>query len=364
VITSFVGQPLDALDTPALIVDRDALDANIAVMASTLAELGTGWRPHAKAHKSPAVAHRLLAAGAHGITCAKTSEAEVYAASGIRDILIANQVVGPIKTRRLAHLARQADIAVAVDSLENAREHDAAAGDAGTSPRLVIEMDCGMGRAGIAPGEPAIALAKAIAAMAHVRFGGVMTWEGHAMSVADPAERAAAIRASLGPVLETVEAIREAGIEVPIVSCGGTGTFMTTAGIDGVTEVQAGGGIFGDRVYRDLGVPVSPALSLVVTVTSRPAPDRIIFDAGRKSVDPSARAPEVVGLDGVAGLAFSAEHGTIRLEGPNDEVRVGDRLRLNIGYSDQVVHLHEHLYVVEGGCIDAVWPTQARGRLQ
>ncbi len=363
-ITSIVGQPLDALDTPALIVEREPFAANIATMAGTLSELGTGWRPHAKAHKSPAVAHLLLEAGAHGITCAKTSEAEVYAASGVRDILIANQVVGPTKTRRLAHLARQADIAVAVDCVENARQHDAAAAEAGTSPRLVIEMDCGMGRAGIAPGEPALELAKAITAMEHVRFGVVMTWEGHTMSIADATEREAAIRAALGPVLETVAAIREAGIEVPIVSCGGTGTFLTTAGIEGVTEVQAGGGIFGDRVYRKLDVPVRPALSLVVTVTSRPAPDRIIFDAGRKSIDPSASVPEAVGLDGVTGMAFSAEHGTIHLEGPNDCVKIGDRLRLNIGYSDQVVHLHEHLYVVRDGCIDAVWPTAARGRLQ
>lgn len=184
------------------------------------------------------------------------------------------------------------------------------------------------------------------------------------MEVKDPAGREATVRSSLAPVLETVAAIREAGIDVPIVSCGGTGTFQTTAGIDGVTEVQAGGGIFGDRVYRDLDVPVKPALSLLVTVTSRPAPDRIIFDAGRKSIDPSARIPEAVGVDGVTGMSFSAEHGTIRLEAPNDCIKVGDRLRLNVGYSDQVVHLHEHLYVVREQEIDAVWPTAARGRLQ
>lgn len=363
-ITSLVGLPLDALDTPALLIEREPFHANIALMASTLAERGTGWRPHAKAHKSPAVAHLLLEAGAHGITCAKTSEAEVYAAAGVRDILIANQVVGPIKTRRLAHLARQADIAVVVDSIENAREHDAAAAEAGTAPRLLIEIDCGMGRAGVAPGEPAVALAREIAGMRHVRFAGVMTWEGHTLSVKDPAEREAAIHAALDPVLATVEAIRADGIEVPIVSAGGTGTFLTTAGIASVTEVEAGGGIFGDRFYRNLGVPVAPALSLLVTVTSRPAPDRIIVDAGRKAVDPSNIAPEVVGLEGVSSLAFSAEHGTIRLDGPNDAVRVGDRLRLTIGYSDQVVHLHEHLFVVDGDCVDAVWPTLARGRLQ
>jgi D-serine deaminase-like pyridoxal phosphate-dependent protein len=191
-----------------------------------------------------------------------------------------------------------------------------------------------------------------------------MTWEGHTLGVSDPAEREAAIRSALAPVLETVEAIRSIGIEVPIVSCGGTGTFLTTAGIEGVTEVQAGGGIFGDRFYRNLNVPVQPALSLLVTVTSRPTPERIIFDAGRKTVDPSGKVPEVIGLDGVTSLAFSAEHGTIHLDGPNSEVRVGDRLRLNIGYSDQVVHLHEHLFVIDGECVDAVWPTLARGRLQ
>jgi D-serine deaminase-like pyridoxal phosphate-dependent protein len=364
VITSFVGQPLDALDTPALIIDLAALQANIDLMATTLRAHDTGWRPHAKAHKSPAVAHLLLEAGAHGITCAKTSEAEVYVASGIRDILVANQVVGPVKTRRLARLARYADIAVAVDSIDNVSEHAAAAAEAGTSPRLVIEVNCGMNRAGAAPGEASVELARAIEEAGHLRFGGVMSWEGHTLTISGNEERERAIREALVPVLETVQRIQAAGIEVPIVSCGGTGTFLTTASIEGVTEVQAGGGIFGDRFYRDLGVAVQPALSLLVTVTSRPAPDRIIFDAGRKSVDPSNLAPEVAGLDGVSRLAFSAEHGTIQLDGANGSVKVGDRLRLHIGYSDQVVHLHEHLFVVHHGCVDAVWPTLARGRLQ
>jgi D-serine deaminase-like pyridoxal phosphate-dependent protein len=364
VITTFIGESVDVLDTPVLLIDRPALQANVAFMASTLRERGVGWRPHSKAHKSPAVAHLLIEAGAHGITCAKTSEAEVYVASGIRDILIANQVVGPIKTRRLAHLAGQAQIVVAVDAIENAMEHDAAAGNAGTSPSLVIEINCGMNRAGISPGTPALELAKRIADLQHVQFGGVMTWEGHTLTVRDPEARAAAIRDSLEPVLETVEAIRQAGIDVPIVSCGGTGTFLTTAGTAGVTEVQAGGGIFGDRFYRDLDVPVRPALSMIVTVTSRPTPDRIIFDAGRKSVDPSNVVPEIVGLHDVASLSFSAEHGTATLTAPNETIRVGDRLRLNIGYSDQVVHLHEQLFIVDAGRIEAVWPTLARGRLQ
>ena len=363
-LSSLIGQGTVELDTPALVVDKDALFANIEHMASALQARGTGWRPHSKAHKSPAIAHLQLAAGAHGITCAKVSEAEVYVASGIHDILIANQIVGPVKTRRLARLARYADMAVAVDSFDNVLEHEAAASEAGTTLRIVLEMNCGMNRAGVEPGESALELARRIAELKHVRFAGVMTWEGHTLSIADAAEREAGIRDALAPVMETVEAIRDAGIEVPIVSCGGTGTFLTTAGIDGVTEVQAGGGIFGDRFYRDLDVEVRPALSLIVTVTSRPTSTRIIIDAGRKSLDPSNVLPEVVGLENVIVRSFSAEHGTIDLSMPNEAVHVGDRLLLNIGYSDQAVHLHEQMFIIKDDVVDAIWPTSARGCLQ
>jgi D-serine deaminase-like pyridoxal phosphate-dependent protein len=164
--------------------------------------------------------------------------------------------------------------------------------------------------------------------------------------------------------VDTAEAIRAAGIPVQIVSCGGTGTFLNVRDIPGVTEVQAGGGIFGDGFYRSLDVPVEPALSLMVTVTSRPAPDRVIFDAGRKSVDPSNRAPEVPELASVTGIALSAEHGTIRLGEPCEHPRIGDRLRLHIGYSDQAVHLHEQLIAVRDEQVVAIWPTETRGRLQ
>ena len=363
-ITSLVGEHVDAIDTPALLIDRPTMLANISYMTSILNQHGVEWRPHSKAHKSPAVAHLQLEAGAIGITCAKTSEAEVYVANGIKDILIANQIVGPIKTRRVAHLAKYANIKVAVDSLENVLEHEAAAEEAGTHPALVIEFNSGMDRAGIEPGEAGIELARRIAELEHVRFGGVMTWEGHTLTIQDPAERENAVRESLAPVLETVEAIRAAGIEVPIVSCGGTGTFLTTAGVSGVTEIQAGGGIFGDRFYRDLDVPVEPALSMLVTVVSRPTPERVIIDAGRKSIDPSNVAPELIGVENVQSISLSAEHGTASLSEPNNDIEVGDRLRLNIGYSDQAVHLHENIFVVDADQITAIWPTYARGRLQ
>jgi D-serine deaminase-like pyridoxal phosphate-dependent protein len=175
-LTSFVGTSVEDLDTPALIVDLDTLDSNIAVLSGLLGERGVSWRPHAKAHKSPAVAHRLLAAGAIGLTCAKLAEAEVYAAAGVRDILIANQVIGPIKARRLAELAREIEIMVAVDSIEGVRQINDAAALAGSQPRVLIEVDSGMARAGVAPGQPAVELATEIVRLGNLRFAGVMAW--------------------------------------------------------------------------------------------------------------------------------------------------------------------------------------------
>ncbi len=363
-LTTLIGLPLDQIDTPALIVDLDALDRNIAMMATLTRERGIDWRPHAKAHKSPAIAHRELAVGAIGITCAKLGEAEVFAAAGVRDMLIANQIVGPIKARRLAALASYCDVIVAVDNIANARELDRAAAKFGSRPRVLIEVDSGMQRAGIAPGPDAVALATQLSQMTSLRFAGVMAWEGHAVAIADDATRMLEIQAAVGRLTATADAIRAAGIPVEIVSCGGTGTFLTAREMPGVTEVQAGGGIFGDGMYRALNVPVEPALSLVVSVTSRPTPRRIILDAGRKSIDPSARPPEVVGIQGVQLVALSAEHGTITLDHDADTPRAGDRVTLHVGYSDQAIHVHDQLLVARHGVLIAIWPTLTRGRLQ
>lgn len=359
-----VGRPVAELDTPALVVDLDAMERNIATVAGEIAGRGVAWRPHAKGHKCPAITHRQLAAGAIGVTCAKLGEAEVMAAAGVRDILVANQIVGPIKARRLAGLAAQADVIVAVDSVENVGELDAAAYAYGTRPRVVIEVDTGMARAGAGPGEPTVRLAGAIARCKALWFAGVMGWEGHTMAEPDPVAREAAIRRSVGLLTATADAVREAGFPVEIVSCGGSGTYLTSATVAGVTEVQAGGATFGDATYRDLGVPVEAALTLLVTVTSRPTPDRIIFDAGRKAVDPSSRVPFAVGVDAVMGMGFSAEHGTIQLGEPTSSPRVGDRLELQIGYHDQCVHLHERIFGVRGGVIEVVLPVLGRGKLQ
>src|SRR4051794_18591721 len=161
--TTLVGLPLSEIDTPALVVDLDILEQNIAHMAGEIKKRGASWRPHSKAVKTPAIVHMEIAAGAIGVTCAKVGEAEVMGANGIKDILIANQVVGPIKTRRFAALCGTADAIVAVDNRENVLEHQAAARAAGTKPRIIIEVNTGMERCGVRPGSEALELAKFVA---------------------------------------------------------------------------------------------------------------------------------------------------------------------------------------------------------
>ncbi len=355
-LTSIVGKPISELDTPALVVDLDVLEANIAQMASDIKARGANWRPHSKANKSPVIGHRELRAGAIGITCAKLGEAEVLVAGGIFDILISNQVVGPIKTRRLAWINRQdgVDVKCCVDSLANVEQIAAAGREAGVHVRVLIEINSGMERAGVLP-QDALALAKAIDALDGIEFAGLMTWEGHAMSYVDFDERSEVVKRSIALVLDAQEEIEAAGISVEIVSVGGTGTYLISAAIEGVTEVQAGGGIWGDQMYIDLHANVKPALELVTTVTSRPNPTRVIIDAGRKTVDPSNRLPIPIGLE-TEKIALSAEHGNLTLTNASDSPAVGD--------SDQIMHLHEAIFGARNGIVEQVIPVAGRGRLQ
>lgn len=365
--TGTVGLPKQALDTPALIVDVDALDRNVARMMVTFRGAGIGWRPHTKGIKTPAIAHRLLAAGALGVTCAKVSEAEVMAAAGIRDILIANQVIGETKVRRLAQLCSYADPIVAVDSPVGIAQLEAAAASAGTRPRVVIEVDTGMGRCGVSPGAPVVELARRVADTAHLRFAGVMAWEGHTLRIAEPEAKRAAVTEAVAMLTSSADRCRAAGLPVAIVSCGGTGTYQITSHLPGVTEVQAGGGIFGDVNYCDtLGVPHECALTVLTTVISRPHAKLIVTDAGFKAMGPAQYRPRPLGLpaEQVESVGLSAEHGLVRLASPDDTVQVGDHLEFVAGYGDAAVFLHDVLYAVRCGTVEAAWEISGRGKLQ
>jgi D-serine deaminase-like pyridoxal phosphate-dependent protein len=359
-----IGSLETDLDTPALLLDLDVMERNVARMAEAFRQAGVGWRPHTKAIKVPALAHRLIAAGAFGITCAKLGEAEVMADAGIGDILIANQIVGPTKIARLVALASRADVIVAVDSRDNVRALDAAASAAGVRPRAVIEVDIGMHRAGVQPGAATVELATQVHECRALRLAGLMGWEGQTVGIRDLDEKQRAIAAAVGLLTETADACRAAGLPIDVVSCGGTGTYSYTAQLPGITELQAGGGIFCDVYYHDvMQVDHEYALTVLATVTSRPTATRSICDAGKKTMSSDAAVPRPVIEAPVAKVALSAEHTIIELSAPSD-TSVGDKLEFIVGYSDTTTMLHEELYAVRNGRVEAVWPVLGRGKLR
>ncbi len=362
-ITS-VGQSVAELDTPALLVDLDVMEANIARAAAECRANGIAWRPHFKGQKTPELVLKEMEAGAIGATCAKLGEAEVLVDAGITDLLVANQIVGPQKIARLVALIDRADVKVAVDSTAVADAIGAAAAAAGKVQGVLIEVNTGMNRAGTEPGEATVALARHIAATPGLKLRGVMGWEAHAVAIADGNEKAAVVADAIGHLVASAKAIRAAGIECEIVSCGGTGTFPYCARQPGVTEIQAGGLIFSDEHYRTkFGLGFPQALTVLATVTSRPTPTRIILDAGKKTMSSDATPPRPLGLVATKPVALSAEHTTVVLDAPSDSPKVGDKVQFVVGYSDTTVHLHEKIHAVRGGRVEATWIVQARGRL-
>lgn len=364
-VSHVAGADKSAVDTPALFVDLDILEANIARIAEACRQGGITWRPHTKGIKVPQIARKLIEGGAAGITCAKLGEAEVMVAHGFSDILIANQIVGVQKIARLVALRRSCDVMVAVDSRENVAAIAEAAHAAGVTIRLVIEVDMGMKRAGVAPGEACVSLAKVITGQNGVSFAGLMGWEGQTAGIVDANEKRAAVIAAVKVIAGTAEMCRNAGLPVGIVSCGGTGTYWITAAQPGITEIQAGGGVFCDVHYRkDFAVGHPYALTVMTTVTSRPTPNRIICDAGKKTMSSDAAMPEPLGLGNIRAARLSAEHGTIELNDRSETPRVGDRLEWVVGYSDTTVHLHEEIYATRNGRIEVVWPILGRGKIR
>ena len=352
------------LDTPALLVDLDIMESNIARTAKTCRDAGVNWRPHIKGQKTPEIVKKEIAAGAIGATCAKLGEAEIMAAAGITDLLIANQIVGAPKIARLIALLDHADVKVAVDSTTNADALAAAATKAGKTLGVLIEVNTGMNRAGTEPGDPTLALARHIAATPGLTLRGVMGWEAHTVAMPDPAEKQAAIAAAIAKLVATAQAIRAAGIQCDIVSCGGTGSYPTCAQQPGVTEIQAGGLIFSDELYRTrFGLDFPQALTLLATVTSRPTPTRIILDAGKKAMSSDAVPPRPLGLAATKPVALSAEHATIILDTPSATPAVGDKIQFVVGFSDTTVHLHEKIHAHRRGQIEQSWSVQARGRI-
>ena len=294
-----IGLPKDEIDTPALLLDLDRFERNASKISDFLRARGVGWRPHSKAHKSPAIARRQMQLGANGITCAKVSEAEVMVDHGIPSILVANEQGRRQKFDRLAALNRRAEVITCADSPADVGMASAAALAAGVEIPLLVDLNVGMERTGVAPGEAARDLARLIDKTTGVRFLGLMGYEGHLLTIWPLEEKERLAREQMGWMVETRRLIERDGREVKIVSGGGSGTYMVSGLIEGITEIQAGGACFMDRFYGEechMEDDFEYALS-VVTVTSRPIPGardhrrRVQDDVRRRERPPAGPRP-------------------------------------------------------------------------
>ena len=311
------GDPLDAVETPALVVDLDAFEANLDAMAEAIARTGVAFRPHAKTHKSPWVAQAQIARGAVGVCVQKVAEAEVMVDGGIRDVLVTNQIWGARKLDRLAALARRATIGVCVDDARNAADLGRAAEAAGSTLDVLVEIDVGAGRCGVDPGAEAVALARRVAETSGLTFRGLQAYHGGAQHLRTPDERELAIGGAIAAARETRDAILATGLACPVVTGAGTGTWEIEAASGVYTELQAGSYCFMDADYaRNLGVdgqPVSAfrhALFVLGTVMSARPGVRAVVDAGKKSFSLDSGMP----VPHVAGWQYSGasdEHGTL-----------------------------------------------------
>lgn len=349
------------IDTPALFVDLDVLESNIARMQAFFDGRKARLRPHFKAHKCPPVAHKQIAAGAKGITCAKVGEAEVLAAAGVRDILIANQVVGEKKIRRLVSLIRHADVTVAVDDADNVRELSAAASAAGGVLGVYVELDIGMGRCGVRTADEVVRLANRVSESEGLEFRGLQGYEGHLVFADEEDGKRRRVDEALGLLSEAKSALEEAGLSCREVSGGGTGTYRLSGAHPAMTEIQAGSYAMMDARYGRVTGDFEQALFCLVTIISRGEPGVAIGDAGLKSITGEFGLPETHGADGLRVRKLSEEHVAFATDGP-DEPAVGDKVVLVPSHGCTTINLHERLYGVRCGRLECVWPVAARGR--
>jgi D-serine deaminase-like pyridoxal phosphate-dependent protein len=360
---SLPGTRKAELDTPALCLDLDVVEGNIRAMADYCSAGAVRLRPHTKTHKSPVLAHMQMAAGAIGITCAKLSEAEVMAEAGLKDILIANQIVGAGKITRLVHLATYSDVMITVDDAANVADLNCAARDTGVTLRVLVEVNIGMNRCGVAPGQAVLDLARQIQAAPGLRFEGLMGYEGHTVFIPDPAQRRREAEASLCLLVDSAERVRSAGIPVSIVSSGGTGTYDITGRYPGITELQAGSYITMDAQYREkVGVNFAYGLTVLSTVVSAPTPDRAECDAGLKAMTRDFGLPKVIDPPGWELTGLAEEHGHLRrLDGPR--LRPGDKVEIVPNHGCTTVNLHDEYWVIRNRILAAIWPIAGRGKV-
>jgi D-serine deaminase-like pyridoxal phosphate-dependent protein len=358
------------LDTPAVLIDLDVVEANLARMQVVAQAAGVRLRPHTKTHKTRFLAQRQLAHGAAGLTVAKLGEAEVLA-EVCDDLLVAYPLVGEHKLRRLEALApRLRRLRVSTDSLAVAEGYAGVGRALGRPLEVYLEVDCGYGRLGLPPDEQSERVARAIGALEGVRLVGVMTHGGFSYRARSPEELRASAVAEGAPLVALAQRLRDQGLPVEEVSVGSTPSAPFVAAVPGVTEIRPGNYVFYDLTQIATGAvaPAQCALSVLATVVSRPAPDRAIVDGGAKTFTSDRGAEPGHGRDfsrpDIQIEALSEEHGWLRLSDPAAPLAVGDRLRFVPNHACTVMNLHARVFGVRGDAVEREISVDARGLVQ
>lgn len=364
---AFVGDHIDQIDTPALILDLDAFERNIKRLQDAATATGVRLRPHAKSHKCPEIALRQIQAGAVGICCQKVSEAAVFVDAGIQDILITNQVVGDQKVARALDLAKRVRIGVLVDHEDQIAAFAHASTERQISIDVYLEIDVGMGRCGVASIDRAMVMAQQIEASPYLNFMGLQCYHGSAQHYRLPQERQQAITAVCAKAAAVKEAIEQLGIKVERVSGAGTGSVMLESHSKLFNEVQAGSYILMDRDYatnqRDQSdLPFEHALFVKTAVLSRPLDSRAVVDAGLKASSVDSGMPVVWQRTDAKYLKASDEHGVLELT-PDSGLKLGDYVMLVPGHCDPTVNLYDEIIGIRGDRVEVIWPVAARGAL-
>jgi D-serine deaminase-like pyridoxal phosphate-dependent protein len=357
---SQLGRARGEVATPALLLDLERAKRNIATMAERFRALPAELRPHIKVHKSPELACLQVEAGAIGVACATASEVSVMAAAGVKDVLLANQLVQPDKVAAVASLARSHRITVAVDDARNVEQLSRAATEAGSKLELLIELDVGMGRCGVRSNQQALALAARIAELPALRLRGVQGYEGHCMLEPDPEKRISDTREANEKLVDAFDFLAGHGHPGEVVSAGGTGTYYITGAHPRITEVQAGSYVLMDCFHGNL-VPgaFEVALTVLGTVISRQG-TTVVLDCGRKAVGVDFLTPPLVDHPGGTVRYYAEEHCVVDFAGP-PPLDLGDTAEVMTGYGPTAVNLHQVFHVIEGGVVTDIWPIIPRG---
>jgi D-serine deaminase-like pyridoxal phosphate-dependent protein len=359
------------LDTPALVLDLDKLEKNIAAMRAYLSTTKVAARPHAKTHKSAEIAKLQIAAGAVGICTAKLGEAEALFAEGVQKICMTTANISKAKIQRAMNLRKKnRDFIQAVDLAENARDLSDAAKAAGITADVVVDVAVGT-RSGVPAGDKALELAQMVDKLPNLKFRGMLAYDGGAQHIKGYQARHDQSLARYQDAIKTFERMKASGLNTEIFSGGGTGTYNIMTKVPGFTDVQVGSYVFMDTQYIEIGnekgeifTDFAPSLTVMTTVLNTYFPKRITTDAGSKALTLNKPDPMVIGEPGFRYTAGSDEFGSIQYDNANKTYKVGDKLELIIPHCDPVVNLYDVFYGVRNDRVEAVWPVTARGKSQ